>query len=210
VGGGYTGPRRIYGRGAMTAIAEEVIYRIKPGLGIPAHEVPALVEALAAVKREHGVLRSKDVVEAARPEDSELHKRFTWDDAIAGERWRTHEARLLVDHIQVLEMVGEQQEWVKLWYSVRVPSPGDSTETEGVEELETGEGRETTERAYVTFREVRESSDYLQQVTQDLQRRLDHFMEEYRKVSASDRVRRRFGPVADAIVRSKETAADDL
>jgi hypothetical protein len=41
----------------------------------------------------------REIVDAARPPQSPLHSRFTWDDSEAAERWRETEARHLVAHI---------------------------------------------------------------------------------------------------------------
>jgi hypothetical protein len=188
----------------MAAIAEQLAYRLRPGLGIPAHEVPALVEALEGVAKRHdGVLRTADVLEAAGAEDSPLHKRFTWDDTEAGEKWRLHEARLLTNHVEVLEIVGERQEWVKAWINVRVVS------AEGADDVEDESQQDGRRRAYVTFRQVQECDDYRQQALADLERRLDHFAEAYRQVSAIPAVRRRYGGVIDAIARSKDIDVDE-
>lgn len=36
------------------------------------------------------------IVEAAREEGTELHKCFTWDDTVAAQKYREHQARMLV------------------------------------------------------------------------------------------------------------------
>ena len=38
----------------------------------------------------------EQIVEAARDENTELHKCFDWDDTIAAEKWRLHQARQVV------------------------------------------------------------------------------------------------------------------
>lgn len=43
----------------------------------------------------------EQIVEAAKDETSELHKCFTWDDTIAAENWRKHQARVLVAQLVV-------------------------------------------------------------------------------------------------------------
>lgn len=43
----------------------------------------------------------KQIVEAARPDNSPLHRFFTWDNAGAAESWRIEEARILVRSISV-------------------------------------------------------------------------------------------------------------
>lgn len=48
-----------------------------------------------------GVLTAKAVVDAARPEDSILHRFFTWNDPVAGERWRLHQAGILIRRVKL-------------------------------------------------------------------------------------------------------------
>ena len=43
----------------------------------------------------------EQIVEAAREEGTELHKCFTWDDTVAAENWRRHQARVLVAQLVV-------------------------------------------------------------------------------------------------------------
>lgn len=44
----------------------------------------------------HGLLQPIVIVEAARDPMSPLHDCFTWEDGVAAERWRLHEARQLI------------------------------------------------------------------------------------------------------------------
>lgn len=43
----------------------------------------------------------EQIVEAARDENTELHKCFTWDDTVAAENWRKHQARMIVAQLIV-------------------------------------------------------------------------------------------------------------
>ena len=43
----------------------------------------------------------EQIVEAAREENTELHKCFTWDDTVAAESWRRHQARMLVAQLVI-------------------------------------------------------------------------------------------------------------
>lgn len=43
----------------------------------------------------------QQIVEKARGKGTELHKCFTWENRLAAEKWRTHEARLLVGHLVI-------------------------------------------------------------------------------------------------------------
>lgn len=54
-------------------------------------------EELSKIAAAHGgTLYPRDVVEAARPEDSPLHDAFTWDDTEAARQWRLEQARRLI------------------------------------------------------------------------------------------------------------------
>lgn len=41
----------------------------------------------------------QQILDKARDENTELHKCFEWDDSVAAERWRLHQARQVVCHI---------------------------------------------------------------------------------------------------------------
>ncbi len=51
----------------------------------------------------------QQIVDAARDENSELHKCFTWDDNVAAEKWRKHEARNLT-YFLVIESDKREEE----------------------------------------------------------------------------------------------------
>lgn len=66
--------------------------------------VPADVAGreLQRISKQHGTLTSELVVDAARPEDAQLHPVFEWDDQVAGENYRKHQARTLIRSIVVV------------------------------------------------------------------------------------------------------------
>ena len=49
----------------------------------------------------------EQIVEKAKDESTEIHKCFTWDDTVAAEKWRLHEARQIVCHLVVKEDTAE-------------------------------------------------------------------------------------------------------
>ncbi len=65
--------------------------------GVPAEVVGAELERL----RRAGSLTSSAVVDAARDPDAPLHPAFTWDDEVAGEKWRLVQARNLIRAVVV-------------------------------------------------------------------------------------------------------------
>lgn len=57
---------------------------------------------LRRIAQQHGHITSKMVVDESRPEDAALHPAFEWDDGIAGERYRLHQASSLVRAVVVV------------------------------------------------------------------------------------------------------------
>ncbi|MCD8008132.1 MAG: hypothetical protein LUF68_04250 [Clostridiales bacterium] len=59
------------------------------------------------------------IVEAAKDEESELHKCFTWDNDKAAEKWRLQEARQVICNLVVKQEEGQQTEAPRLYYQVQ-------------------------------------------------------------------------------------------
>lgn len=45
----------------------------------------------------------QEILEKARDSNTELHKCFTWDDSVASEKWRLHEARNIVCNLKIVD-----------------------------------------------------------------------------------------------------------
>ena len=69
----------------------------------------AVVSALRSIAAKNDwLLKPEDVVEAARPANSPLHTRFTWDDSDAAHQYRLEQARKLIrTTIQYIEVDGK-------------------------------------------------------------------------------------------------------
>lgn len=81
-----------------------------------------LRSALADVYRRHQALTPAILVEEARPADAPLHGRFEWDDTIAGEKFRQHQAAELIRSVKIV--AGRDKEGPKTireWVSVTRP-----------------------------------------------------------------------------------------
>lgn len=61
----------------------------------------SLRENLTRIYEQRGQLTPRAVVEEARPEGSELHNRFEWDDSIAGEKYRLAQAAELIRSVRI-------------------------------------------------------------------------------------------------------------
>src|SRR5210317_675994 len=78
----------------------------------------AEIEKMA--KRRRGKITPQQVLEAARNESSPLHSFFDWDDDVAAESWRLHQARTLIKSVKV-EIITETTR-IKAVGFVRDPS----------------------------------------------------------------------------------------
>lgn len=67
----------------------------------PTHEETIREELFWLATQHGGTLRPVDLVAAAESPLSPLHPRFTWDDTIAGARWRLEEARRLIRTVKI-------------------------------------------------------------------------------------------------------------
>lgn len=61
----------------------------------------SLRESLQAIYDQRGQLTPALVVDEARPEDHPLHDRFEWNDSVAGEAHRRHQAGQLIRSVKI-------------------------------------------------------------------------------------------------------------
>lgn len=85
--------------------------------------VSGLRDHLQTIYDQHQRLTPKLVVDTARDTTHPLHDRFEWDNSIAGEKWRIHQARdLIVSYkISYTKRDGNPGQ-VRAWQSVRRPT----------------------------------------------------------------------------------------
>lgn len=74
---------------------------------------------LSRIYAEKGELKTKTVVDEARPDGAVLHPVFEWQDSIAGEKYREWQARDLIRSIQIVNKATN----VAAHVYVNVPSP---------------------------------------------------------------------------------------
>lgn len=59
-------------------------------------------EELGKIEEEFGAVTPVSIVDAARSNDSPLHTLFTWDDSVAGPKYRLTEARYILRNLVIL------------------------------------------------------------------------------------------------------------
>lgn len=77
--------------------------------GLYAVSAQAAGEELQRIYTERGRMDAQDIVEESRPESAPLHPCFEWDDAVAAEKYRCHQARQIVCSIIVQQDAGEAE-----------------------------------------------------------------------------------------------------
>lgn len=78
-------------------------------------------EELLRIEERDGKIAAEAVVEEARPESSSLHRIFEWDNGIAGEAWRVHQARNLIRSVRLIEDDAATKKTETLEVFVHVP-----------------------------------------------------------------------------------------
>ena len=91
-----------------------MVYKWKPG---SRHSVSAQVAGeMCAELEAEGRLDAPTLVDVNRPEDAPLHSCFEWDDAIAAEDWREHQARNIINSITVVTL--PEKEPVRAYFNI--------------------------------------------------------------------------------------------
>jgi hypothetical protein len=84
----------------------------------------ALRSQLLAVREQKGQLTPQAVVDVARDPDSPLHSRFEWDDTVAGEAYRRHQAQELIRKARIVYREAEDDGPPRLGRAfVAIPTP---------------------------------------------------------------------------------------
>jgi len=77
------------------------VYYFDGPVTVPGKEAQVIGATLDELRARQGVLRPRDVVEAARPADSPLNRLFEWDDRRAAEEYRVVRAREIIRSVKV-------------------------------------------------------------------------------------------------------------
>jgi len=77
-------------------------YQFREGSRITAVSAQTIGDELSRIQQEDRAVTPTAVVNAARPDDAPLHPAFEWDDVIAAEAHREHQARTLIRSVTVI------------------------------------------------------------------------------------------------------------
>ena len=77
-------------------------FEFRNGAHIKGVTADAAGDELARIYEEKGELTAPLVVDESRPDEAPLHPAFEWDDAVAAEKHREHQARNIIRSVQVI------------------------------------------------------------------------------------------------------------
>jgi hypothetical protein len=61
----------------------------------------SVVQELEKIENIHSKLTPELILETAREPENVLHKLFDWDNSQAAEKWRMHQARLIINNLEI-------------------------------------------------------------------------------------------------------------
>ena len=123
------------------------IYVASAGAPFSEKKAQAYGEYLAKIEKKEGILTPAKVVEKARSEKSIIHNYFEWEDSIAGEKYRIHQARQLMNHIEVeiIDNGDTENKTIKMFHNIQIIE-------------------ESKDRGYLSLSSIINSNDYRDQI----------------------------------------------
>jgi hypothetical protein len=123
------------------------------------------VKVLADIHERDGLLKPRAVVDEARPEESPIHDRFTWDDHVAGEKYRVYEARDLIKRV-VMVLPDKPEQKVPVYVSLGSDRVGDGGGYRPLPQVLSSEDleREMLRTAYAELQSIRKRYADLKQL----------------------------------------------
>lgn len=85
-------------------------YSFRTGTRVSGVDAQIAGQELARISDQHGELTAPLVVDHARPDDAPLHPVFEWNDEVAAELHRQHQARNLIRAVQITRETDAQPE----------------------------------------------------------------------------------------------------
>jgi hypothetical protein len=101
-------------------------YGWKPGRALGEIDAQSVGEELERIHRKHKAIVPKKVVEESRPKTAVLHPHFEWNDKVAAEEYRVHQARQIIGSVVVVPET-ENKRPVQAFINVSVVPEGESS-----------------------------------------------------------------------------------
>ena len=129
--------------------------------------------------------RPQQLVDAARPADSPIHRFFEWNNAKAAEAHRVQQARLYINHIDVIVLTDEGEKPKKAFHSVIVNRG------------------ESSSRGYCSLETIVENEDLTAQVVARALRQANYWSDQYKEFSSYPELRGIFAAIEAATIKAR-------
>jgi hypothetical protein len=126
------------------------------------------------MRKYNGKLNPLDIVREASSTRSPLHDWFDWEDNSAGEKWRMHQARLLLNSIKVKITFQEGEKEYRKYLNVKVPVNGNNKKFKRFY-IETDRIMKNPELKEQVLRRAVKEAEYWQRTYEDYQELEDIF-----------------------------------
>jgi hypothetical protein len=146
------------------------IYKAKLGAQFPKDKAQEIGEEIDTLKKD-GKVTAEQVLEKARNKNSVMHPYFDWDKKSASYKWNLHQARMILNSIEVVYINEETDEEEHHPMYINIKETQDKSNDD--------EEKAPKERAYVDFETVGKNEDYRQQALADALQQVIHWKERY-------------------------------
>ncbi len=127
---------------------------------------------IKTMRASHGEIISPiAIVNAARPSRSVMHPLFEWDDSVAGEKWRVHQGRFVLNSLRVIVRENNDDEPISVVANIHIQNDGDG---------------------YVSVQAVFKNPEYLEKAEAEAMRYLEGFQSRFNFLHNNPKLRRIF------------------
>jgi len=154
----------------MTATSK--MFKARRGSRITDEQAQIYGECLEKIAEEKGVITPLDVVEEAKSESSPLHDYFEWDNDVAAEKYRLHQARNLINSIIVVIETPEETIEERAFFNVKIEKEVQEVDEEA-----------EIKQAYVPVSVVVKEKSYRDQILEQALREITYWKRKYENLT---------------------------
>lgn len=145
----------------------KIVFKAKQGAPFPDDKAQEVGEELLRISTDGELPVASEIVSAAQRKNSPLHDYFQWENGPAGEKWREHQARQIINHLIIVKENPDDGEIeVRAFFNV--------SKSEDIED--------TAARRYVTIFSVLENEEYYHQVLKKALAELKTWQKKYQMI----------------------------
>lgn len=137
----------------------------KPSFRLSDKKAQMINKELKKIEGKHGYVTPKILLDEAKNRLHPLHNDFTWDNTIAGEKWRLEEARYLIRSVRI-HWVNDNDEPREVRSYVSISNYEDETTT-------------APNKSYISIERALDSEEYKKQIIREAFEELQLWQDKY-------------------------------